>query len=190
LTYRSPPHFSWPSLLVGIPLQVQSFEKSQRIEFTPQIVETQPVTKRPPKVKPRPRVQEPIRTGIDLQAERRGIERGSFTTPKLVAAPPLGGLTLVSSGVDNDVVPRVRLNPVYPPQALARGIEGWVAVRFTVTAAGTVRDAVVVASELDSSFDAAALEAIAGWRYTPRIEKGEAVECVGLQTVIRFELDN
>ena len=55
---------------------------------------------------------------------------------------------------------------------------------------GTVRDAVVVASEPGTIFDDAALKAIARWRYNPRVESGEAVERVGLQTIIRFKLEN
>ena len=93
-------------------------------------------------------------------------------------------------GVDGDVIPQVRVNPDYPPAALTRNIEGWVQVRFTVTAIGTVRDAVIVASEPGTIFDDAALKAIARWRYNPRVENGEAVERVGLQTIIRFELEN
>ncbi len=93
-------------------------------------------------------------------------------------------------GIDGDVVPIVRPPPDYPPRAITNGREGWVQVRFSVTAIGTVRDAVVVASEPDTIFDEAALKAIARWRYNPRVEGGEAVERVGLQTVIRFELEN
>ena len=63
-------------------------------------------------------------------------------------------------------------------------------MQFSVTAIGTVRDAVVVASEPGTVFDEAALKAIARWRYNPRVENGEAVERVGLQTIIRFELEN
>ena len=94
------------------------------------------------------------------------------------------------SGVDGDVIPRIRVNPDYPPAAITRNIEGWVQVRFTVTAIGTVRDAIIVASEPGTIFDDAALKAIARWRYNPRVESGEAVERVGLQTIIRFELEN
>jgi protein TonB len=91
-------------------------------------------------------------------------------------------------GVDRDTLPLVRVNPTYPPRAEQNGVEGWVQVRFTVTAAGTIRDAVVVESEPGETFDAAALEAIARWRYNPRIENGEPVERVGLQTLFRFTL--
>ena len=63
-------------------------------------------------------------------------------------------------------------------------------VQFSVTSIGTVRDAVVVDSEPDVVFDQAALKAIARWRYNPRVENGEAVERVGLQTLIRFTIEN
>jgi protein TonB len=65
-----------------------------------------------------------------------------------------------------------------------------VQVRFTVTAAGTVRDALVVASQPARVFDGAALEAVARWRYNPRVDGGVAVERVGLQALIRFTLEN
>ncbi len=93
-------------------------------------------------------------------------------------------------GVDRDAVPLVRIDPEYPQRELVRGTEGWVQVQFSVTGGGTVRDATVVASEPRGVFDEAALEAIARWRYNPRVEGGVAVERVGLQTVIRFQLQN
>ena len=84
----------------------------------------------------------------------------------------------------------MRSDPDYPPGPLASGTEGWVQVQFSVTATGSVRDAVVVASEPRTIFDDAALKAIARWRYNPRVEDGVAVERVGLQTIIRFEIEN
>jgi outer membrane biosynthesis protein TonB len=38
-------------------------------------------------------------------------------------------------------------------------------------------------------FDEAALRSIARWRYNPKIEGGVAVERIGVQTVIRFMLE-
>ena len=83
----------------------------------------------------------------------------------------------------------VRVNPEYPPGAITRSLEGWVQVQFTVTTIGTVRDAIVVAAEPRKTFDDAALKAIARWRYNPKVENGVAVERVGLQPVIRFQLE-
>jgi periplasmic protein TonB len=111
-----------------------------------------------------------------------------YTPPQVEPIKDDGGFSL--NGVDGDVIPRVRVTPDYPPGAIANNIEGWVQVRFTVTPIGTVRDAIVVASEPGTVFDEVALKAIARWRYNPRVENGEAVERVGLQTVIRFELEN
>ena len=92
-------------------------------------------------------------------------------------------------GEDRDAIPIVRVAPEYPPGPLARDLEGWVQVQFTVTTIGTVRDAIVVAAEPRKTFDDAALKAIARWRYNPKVENGVAVERVGLQTVIRFQLE-
>jgi protein TonB len=65
-----------------------------------------------------------------------------------------------------------------------------VQVRFAVTPTGAVRDAAVVASEPGTVFDQAALAAVARWRYNPRVEAGVAVERVGLETLLRFTLDD
>jgi protein TonB len=46
----------------------------------------------------------------------------------------------------------------------------------------------VVDSSPKDTFDAAAVKSIARWRYNPKIEDGVPVERVGVQTVIRFQL--
>jgi protein TonB len=153
----------------------------------------------------RPRVDTPVDTKRDPQPKREvpilepglpnpivdtiggSVTRVPYTRPKIELGPRDGG---PMSGVDTDVIPQIRVLPEYPPQAIAGNIEGWVRVRFTVTTIGTVRGAVVVDSEPGTVFDEAALNAIARWRYRPRVEHGEAVERVGLQYVFRFELEN
>ena len=95
----------------------------------------------------------------------------------------------MATGSDRDVIPLVRVNPDYPQRALQRELEGWVKVQFTITAAGTVKDAVVVDAEPKETFDDAALKAIARWRYNPKVENGTAVERVGVQTRIVFQLE-
>jgi protein TonB len=93
-------------------------------------------------------------------------------------------------GTDRDVQPIVQVHPDYPQPAISRGVEGWVKVQFTITATGAVKDAFVIDASPRAVFDDAALKAIARWRYNPRIDNGTAVERVGMQTVIRFQLDN
>lgn len=56
--------------------------------------------------------------------------------------------------------------PLYPRQAVSRGIEGWADVEFTVTATGEVADVAVVASSA-SVFHGSTIDAIEGYRFEP-----------------------
>lgn len=107
---------------------------------------------------------------------------GLDTSAEIEAAATLGG-----GGSDRDVVPLVRIEPQYPMRAAQSGIEGWVVVRFTISAAGTVKDAVVESSDPRSVFDEAALQAVRKWRYSPKIEDGVPVERPGI--TLRFDFD-
>lgn len=56
--------------------------------------------------------------------------------------------------------------PVYPSEALWNGVQGKVVVEFSLDAAGVPRDLKIV-GESAGSFDAAALQALASWRFSP-----------------------
>jgi TonB family protein len=86
------------------------------------------------------------------------------------------------------VQPVVRVNPTYPPNALKDGLGGHVQLKFDVTAAGTVESISVVESS-DPQFEGPAVEALAEWRYLPRISAGKRVGSEGIHTVIRFVLE-
>ena len=101
-----------------------------------------------------------------------------------------GGLDLGMVASDQDIVPIVRVDPQYPIRAADRGIEGWVEVEFTISAAGTVKNPVVVASHPSSVFNRAAIRAIRKWKYSPKIEDGVAVERTGVNVRINFTLEN
>jgi protein TonB len=66
-------------------------------------------------------------------------------------------------------------DPVYPPEAFRARVEGWAEVEFTVDALGATTDVAVVASEPRGVFDAAARDAVAGWRYRPPVVNGRPV---------------
>ncbi len=101
-----------------------------------------------------------------------------------------GGTDLGIVGSDQDIVPIVRVNPQYPIRAADREIEGWVEVEFTISAAGTVKDPVVVAADPGSIFNRAALRAIRKWKYSPKIEDGVAVERPRVRVRINFDLED
>jgi protein TonB len=138
---------------------------------------------RKPERKPPELLPERIRIGIG----DRGVDN-----PTPYVQPDIGGRIagpIGPPGVDRDPVPLVRIAPDYPPSAVTTGTEGWVKVQFSITTTGSVRDAFVVEADPPRVFDDAALKAIARWRYQPRIQGGVPTERVGVQTLIRFDLE-
>ncbi|MCJ7450988.1 MAG: TonB family protein [Steroidobacteraceae bacterium] len=79
-------------------------------------------------------------------------------------------------------------NPVYPAAALRDGVEGWVELSFTITETGTVRDIEVVDATPRGVFESSAMEALASWRYKPRIANGQPVAHRSTAT-LRFDVD-
>ena len=174
------------SRLVSVTFDAPPLVEARKIEFTAQRIDTPIETKRKERITREPPMGQPERPRIGKDFGGDAVHPVRLARQSIDPLRPERGIGL--RGVDGDVIPLVRPTGEYPPGAAAKGIEGWVQVRFSVTAAGTVRDAVVVASEPRAVFDQAALKAIARWRYNPRVENGVAVERVGLETVFRFEL--
>jgi protein TonB len=89
---------------------------------------------------------------------------------------------------DADYMPLVKVAPIYPRRAAARGLAGWVLVRFTVTSLGSVKDVEVLEST-DPIFERAAVQAALKFKYKPRIVDGEPVEVTGVLHYIRFDVE-
>lgn len=85
------------------------------------------------------------------------------------------------------IAPMIRQNPEYPRDALGSGAEGHVQLEFDVTAAGSVENVRVVESS-DVRFEQSAVDALAAWRYLPRIAGGKRVRSDDVHTIIRFVL--
>ncbi len=173
--------------LVSQPINVDDMLDATRIEFSRMRRDTEAATKRDERAErepppPAPEMPRMAFTSSGVDANVAGL------TPTINTAGSITGMDL-SAGSDTDVIPLVRIAPQYPARALSRGIEGWVQVQFTITATGAVKDAVVVASDPPKLFDDAALRSIARWRYNPKVEGGIAVERIGVQTVLRFMLE-
>lgn len=103
-----------------------------------------------------------------------------------LALPQHGGQAW--GAVDSSLVILSRSEPVYPPTAARRGVEGWVRLQFTVNAEGRVQDAAVVAAQPPNLFDRAALQAVQQWRFKPRRVNGQTVATPVVQT-LSFRLD-
>jgi protein TonB len=111
----------------------------------------------------------------------------SFAADIQIDAGLSGGLSLDSG--DGDYLPIVKVAPIYPRRAQARGISGYVIFEFTVTKHGSVKDPVVVEANPESLFDRAAMDAVLKFKYKPRVVDGEAMAVAGVQNKITFQID-
>jgi periplasmic protein TonB len=178
---------------IGRPTPVGPTVVSRDVKFTRQIFDTpiQPKRRQDKVVRPTERPL-PTTPTLDSNDDRdTRPDHATFTAARYEpysAVVELRRVERASVGQDRDVIPIVRIAPDYPPYELLHQTEGWVKVQFSIAPSGAVRDAFVVESSPKDVFDASALKAIGRWRYNPKIEDGVPVERVGVQTIIRFQL--
>ncbi len=114
---------------------------------------------------------------------------------EITAVPVTTNIEISASGFslntgDSEYLPLVKIQPIYPRRALARGIEGYVILEFTVTKQGTVKDIKIVESDSKTSiFHDAAIKAAEKFKYKPRVVDGQAIEVSGVQNKITFKLE-
>lgn len=90
--------------------------------------------------------------------------------------------------IDTNVVPTLRIPPVYPARALRSGIEGVVTVEFTIATDGSVKDPVIVKAKPTKIFDRAVLKAITKWKFNADMVDGKPIEKRARQDV-KFKLE-
>ena len=139
------------------------------------------------RTKPPPPTAPSVQKGPDPTAMAMKVDIPAFTA-SLAGSGGQGG-PYFGGAADTDVVPLVRVNAQYPSRAQARGIEGWVHVRFTVTPLGTTDQVEVVDADPRGFFEAAAKNAVKKYRYKPKFEGGKAVERPGVEVVLSFKLE-
>jgi len=162
-----------------------------KIEFTRLRAESEIETRKVEKVKQEKVEQAPPPPQIALQKSTMDLGSGGDVgaIQTLVKQQTQGMGSLNQGGGDRDAVPLVRIEPDYPMQARQRGIEGWVVVEFTISTAGTVKDANVVASEPGTVFDRAAVNAVRKWKYNPKMVDGKPVERPGMKVRLDFNME-
>jgi len=80
--------------------------------------------------------------------------------------------------------------PAYPEAARREQVEGYVVVRYDVNGEGQVTNVEVLESSPDGVFDDAAQNAVASWRYSPRLVGGTPQPVEGVTSTLRFALDD
>lgn len=131
----------------------------------------------------------------DVPPTPQQSQSNDASTALAVSAPVMGGedLGLEQGGIglgagEGDYLPIVKVAPIYPRRALARGLTGTCVVKYTVTTAGTVKDVEVVMEMCsDEIFVRSSVEAAKRFRYRPRVIDGVAVEVSGVYNKFYFE---
>jgi protein TonB len=139
--------------------------------------------KPPPPDAPPPQPPTPQLDNLNPNAEKIAISAAPVETDIEMS----GGFSL---GVgEGDYLPIVKVAPIYPQRALARGVEGYCVVQYTVTKQGTTRDPFVVEDECTSSlFHRASVQAALKFKYKPRVVDGQAIEVPGVQNKFTYEI--
>lgn len=177
--------------LVGVTGELKEGTSSPKIEFVRlRKNNAPPVKKREPPKRQKPEQAPPP---PDITVSKANLEpSGDFAaySPEVDSGSALSGGIGTGAGSDRDATPLVRIDPEYPLRLRQRGIEGWVAVSFTIAETGSVKDAVVEGSQPPGAFDKAALAAVRRWRYNPKIVNGRAVERPGQRVLFPFSMED
>jgi len=156
-----------------------------RLKKEPDIVKKERKPQKPPKPKEPPPPMAPPQ--MEQANPNASTVSNSFSADIQADMSLAKGLSLESG--DGEYLPIVKVAPVYPRRAQARGIEGFVIVEFTVSKTGAVVNPVVVRAEPEHIFDRAALDAATKFKYKPRVVDGVAMEVAGVQNKITFQID-
>ena len=150
---------------------MDNFIRVRRVEAAPETPEDTEQTAQPPQIAP-PAPSSPVSTpvaGLDIKVNSNAVPSLrrilSVSRPK-PAAPKFA----------TNLVPTLRIPPIYPQQALNQGIEGIVTVEFTIGTDGSVKEPKIIKARPEKVFDDAVLQAIQKWKYPPEIVNGKAVE--------------
>lgn len=76
----------------------------------------------------------------------------------------------------------------YPRRAIRRGVEGEVLVRFTITAEGDVSDISIIKADPEGWFEDSVREAVAKYKFQPRIRGGKPVPTENVERKVVFQL--
>ena len=185
--------FSFLWALINVQIKSHELKALSKIEFTRLRRDTDVATIK----RDKPKLEKPVQAPTTPQLAKATMSRAGtdVVPPNLLAAPSidamgsLGALQINVGGMDQDVMPLVRINPDYPPRAQSRGVQGWVLLQFTITPQGTTKDVKVVDAEPKGMFDEAAIAAVSKWKYNPKVEEGSPVERRGVQVKLTFKLE-
>jgi TonB family protein len=130
----------------------------------------------------------------DSTQRAAGVKQDNAPLPEPVAAPEPDAYgpppELAPPKIEEVLMSTLKfkrfVEPKFPRRARDEGVQGWVDVRFLVTAEGRTAEIEVLDSQPGGTFDEAAVAAVERWRFKQRRIDGEAVPS---RTGIRLRFD-
>ena len=109
-----------------------------------------------------------------------------------VSFAPVANLQISAGNInvsDGEYLPIVKVAPIYPRRAQTRGVQGYCIVEYTVTRAGSTRDARATDCKPKGYFERASVKAAEKFKYKPRVVDGKAIEVSGVRNKFTFTLE-
>jgi len=91
--------------------------------------------------------------------------------------------------IDGEEQPLVRIPPIFPSRFLEGNNSGYCKVRFDVSPQGAPYN-VQVTSCTNRTLTRPTIKSVQRWKYRPKVKNGQAVARSGLETTIRFDLQD
>ena len=157
--------------------------KIQDITMPKMEIETHVATAKPKQPeqpdKPPPEAQKPQQQSFDV---KNSVDVGY--QPKANIKVGTGGLAVS----DGEYLPLVKVAPIYPARANARGIEGYCIVEYTVTKSGSTKNVRATDCQPSGYFEDASVKAAEKFKYKPRVVDGEPIAVAGVRNKFVFKL--
>ncbi len=116
-----------------------------------------------------------------------------FTSKIAFNKPTLENITFALPGEnqqEGDATPSLRIEPLYPREALLEGTEGSVSLAFDIDETGRVINIRVIESKPNRVFDKAAVNALRKWKYQAKIEGWQPVSVRNQSVTLQFKMES
>jgi protein TonB len=171
---------------------ITTADSSKALETPEIVVKTiapPPIKVKPDSGSPRPRVQQEEAASaapspMALATGNANDKNLNGLVPSEAAIPRPAGALKISQGVSQGLLIK-RVQPIYPPNALAMRIQGTVEMEATINKEGNITNLKKISG--DPILSRAALEAVKQWRYKPYYLDGQPVD-IQTQIAIKFKL--
>lgn len=159
----------------AVPVRLVRIDPPDRLE------EIRPDPPDPPKPKQRPEfAPDLLRPSL---ARFAAPDIGVTIDPGRFDMPQGTDFVFDMNDVDEEPVPIVETQPVYPPRAQTLGVEGKVVLEFLVMADGSVQEVKILSARPEGYFEESVLKAASTWRFRPGKIRGRSVNSLWRRTI-------